>query len=612
MDQLRLALLPVVGRFDLLLHDRLATVTLSIMALYYLSFGNLLDLFLSLLLFALYHVHLLTLVRNASFAIALTCLAILSGFCYQVISRDQDEIGWGDAAKPLFISARTTHSRLFPKKHSFCYSYLVVGVPVGYTGSINGILSIDDGATPWPFKTWYSVDAKDYLERGQAHLSLRDKLDRYLESQHVAPADYPYAYLVTAARFLGHHFNPVSFWYLYSPQRVLSALVLEVNNTFDERRPYLVLRDFVHEAKQIDATPPTCSMAAPSRVQGSWPKDFHVSPFNSRKGSYSVLANDPLGPDMKGFRGISVTIKLKSSKGHSKLVTGLFSQDEAIDPSSMGLRQRLLFVATWFWVGFATFPRIVKEAAVLFFKRRLHVWYRPEPLKESLGRHADSTERILESVFRRYLEFLVKHSTRPLAVKYVSSGITNRSEETYVSAMAKELPKQVEHLELRILTPIFYSRFVHYAHDFEAIFSELVDSGTVWVDNASVLPHVFLKKASPPLQASSLKDYISFRTMQRLRRRPDTIPRVSTSANGPLCSRDKQAMDIREFRISGMDAFVLGQGDDKLTSKYRTAVLRLFVVDRFFKGNVVLAKTVEFAWRAAVASSLAWLLRRVG
>ncbi|PHH62472.1 hypothetical protein CDD81_7119 [Ophiocordyceps australis] len=612
MDGLPLALVPAVGRLDQLLHDPLATVTLSILAVYYLTFGNGLDLFLSLFIFGLEHVYFLTRLVNTSFVIAITCLATLSGFCYQLVSRDQDDIDWIEPAKPLLISARTTHSRLFPKKHSFSYSYLVAGVPVGYSGSINGMLSIDDGATTWPPKTWYSVDAKDYLERGHADLSLRDKLDRYLESQNVAPRDYPYAYLVTAARFLGHHFNPVSFWYLYSPQRVLSALVLEVNNTFDERRPYLVLRDFVSEAQQMNATPATCSVTAPSRVQGSWPKDFHVSPFNSRKGSYSVLANDPLGPDMKGFRGISVTIKLNSSKGHSKLVARLFSQGEAMDPSSMHLRQRLLFVARWFWVGFATFPRIVKEAVVLFFQRRLHVWYRPEPLKESLGRHADDTEQTLESVFRKYLEFLVKHSTRPLAVKYVSSGITNKSGETYVSTMAKERPKQVQHLELRILTPVFYSRFVHYAHDFEAIFSELVDSGTVWVDNASLLPHVFLKKASPPLQASSLKDYISFRTMQHLRRRPDTIPRVSTSADGPSLSCDERPIDIREFRISSMDAFVLGQGDDKLTSTYRRAVLRLFVADRFFKGSVVLAKAIEFFWRAGVACTLAWLLQRVG
>ena len=47
-------------------------------------------------------------------------------------------------------------------------------------------------------------------------------------------------YLVTAPRFLGYAFNPVSFWYLYSEKMNLKAMILEVNNTFDERRLYLL------------------------------------------------------------------------------------------------------------------------------------------------------------------------------------------------------------------------------------------------------------------------------------------------------------------------------------------------------------------------------------
>ena len=32
---------------------------------------------------------------------------------------------------PLLITSRTTHSRIFPQKHAFSYSYLFVGIPVG-------------------------------------------------------------------------------------------------------------------------------------------------------------------------------------------------------------------------------------------------------------------------------------------------------------------------------------------------------------------------------------------------------------------------------------------------------------------------------------------------
>ena len=54
----------------------------------------------------------------------------------------------------------------------------------------------------------------------------------------------------------------------------------------------------------------------------------------------------------------------------------------------MGLHDTIRFVSLWWWVGFVTFPRIVKEAAKLFFKRKLHVWYRPEVLHTSIGRTA--------------------------------------------------------------------------------------------------------------------------------------------------------------------------------------------------------------------------------
>ena len=143
-------------------------------------------------------------------------------------------------------------------------------------------------------------------------------------------------------------------------------MVLEVNNTFDERRPYFVERDFEEESKHLAdkklAEPPR------AKVKRSFAKDFHVSPFSSRKGGYSLLARDPLGPEMEGFRGIDVTINLASSKGHPKLVARLFSESEAVDPANMSLWKKTSFLSAWFWVGFVTFPRIVKEAAVSLFE----------------------------------------------------------------------------------------------------------------------------------------------------------------------------------------------------------------------------------------------------
>ncbi|KAK8920752.1 hypothetical protein H634G_00085 [Metarhizium anisopliae BRIP 53293] len=516
-------------------------------------------------------------------------------------------------AQPYLIPCKTTHTRLFPKNHSFGYSYLVVGVPVGSTGNVNGMLMIDDQSySSWDLMYklfrggWYTVNDADYMQRGHNAHGLRGKLDEYLKSQGVEPSAYPHAYLVTAARFLGYHFNPVSFWYLYSEDKILSAIVLEVNNTFDERRPYLVLRDVSPDSQYL--TGPRSEDTPLSRVKGSWAKDFHVSPFNSRKGAYSLIASDPLGPGMEGFRGIDVTINLNSSKGHTKLVTRLFSQGEAIDPAAMGPVAKMRFLLTWCWVGFATFPRIVKEAAVLFFKRELHVWYRPEPLKESLGRHATKTERQLEAAFRRYLKFLVEQCQKPMSVRYVSSGILSNSEETFTSPPWHGSVEDRRLLELKVLTPIFYHRFVHYAHDFEAIFTEFMDSATIWVSEPQLLPDLLLKKGSPPLQSASLMDYLFFKPIQYLRRRPEKIPSVLTSAETK--ADEESTVDIRDLRMSSMDAYILEHAQPTLKAIYRSTLLRLFVADHFALGNVAFLDVCILLWRIGIAWACAATLKQ--
>lgn len=97
--------------------------------------------------------------------------------------------------RPMLFPSRTSHTRLFPKKNTFSYSYLLAGVPIGWKGSSGGMLSADLpkkndpwywkllSITPDPSSTWYSVDAEDYMEPGHVELGLDGKLWRYLETQ---------------------------------------------------------------------------------------------------------------------------------------------------------------------------------------------------------------------------------------------------------------------------------------------------------------------------------------------------------------------------------------------------------------------------------------------
>ena len=319
-------------------------------------------------------------------------------FSTSVVKSNADDV---DFLKPLLFPSRTTHRRMIPKgsEHAFAYPYFLVGVPVLYlprSRSETGVHDEDDNRSlVWKWRS-LSVHASDYLARGSGHQDgLRGKLDEYLITQHAKLESYPYAYLVTAPRFWGYSFNPISFWYLYGSDRRLKAMIMEVNNTFDERRCY-----FLNGAGSNDG-----------RFKQEWTKDFHVSPFNDRMGSYSASVLDPFPHRENGVKGesradyrLDNTIVLKDPEGVAKLVTRIFSASSPLDPAALTWWQATLFRARWAWIGLLTDVRILKEARNLWMVKKLSVFYRPEPRATSIGRKAIEEEVQIEAVFRQWLQ----------------------------------------------------------------------------------------------------------------------------------------------------------------------------------------------------------------
>ena len=86
--------------------------------------------------------------------------------------------------RPLLFPSRVSHTRKFPQTHSFTYSYLMVGIPVGWRGSIGTFLSADIKSLPWqgrqPLAAWFSVESADHLARGDSVHGLQGKLEDYL------------------------------------------------------------------------------------------------------------------------------------------------------------------------------------------------------------------------------------------------------------------------------------------------------------------------------------------------------------------------------------------------------------------------------------------------
>jgi DUF1365 family protein len=85
--------------------------------------------------------------------------------------------------------------------------------------------------------------------------------------------------ILTNLRVLGYVFNPVSFWWCRHGDGSLACIVAEVNNTFGERLPYVLL--------------PAAGRAAGGRAIFETDKRLHVSPFMPMDQAYTWWFSDP-------------------------------------------------------------------------------------------------------------------------------------------------------------------------------------------------------------------------------------------------------------------------------------------------------------------------------
>lgn len=109
-----------------------------------------------------------------------------------VVAKDGFPVG------PLLFPCRTDHSRTAPKKHTFTYSYFLVGVPIDWSGNSGGMISSGqlEKSKPWYMSAldtlsfglggtgaWWNINADDYLGRGTDKDGLRGKLRSFIETQ---------------------------------------------------------------------------------------------------------------------------------------------------------------------------------------------------------------------------------------------------------------------------------------------------------------------------------------------------------------------------------------------------------------------------------------------
>ncbi len=164
-------------------------------------------------------------------------------------------------------------------------------------------------------------------------------------------------------RVLGYAFKPVSFWYCQRRDASLAAVLVEVNNTFDERHCYLLAGPDVDWGQAMTAL-----------------KAFHVSPFCTVSGTYRFRF---LCPGLQGL-GAAPTRVLARIDHHDSLGVLLqTSLSGALQPLS-----RRSMLAAFFGMPLMTFGVVARIhwQALKLFTQRVPWFHKPAPPRQFVSR----------------------------------------------------------------------------------------------------------------------------------------------------------------------------------------------------------------------------------
>jgi cyclopropane-fatty-acyl-phospholipid synthase len=263
------------------------------------------------------------------------------------------------------------HERLGPVAHRFRYPVYLYGFDLDELATLDRTLP----GFGYNRTRIVSMHDRDYLDDGPG--SIRDKLMRVLGAHGLA-GEVARVELVTAARYFGHVFNPVSFHHCYGSDGALRCVVAEVNNTFGERHLYVLdaleARDGAHETRR------------------PVPKAFHVSPFYDVQGDYRFRFGD-----LRAGLDVSIEVHRDGAPAFRARLTG------TARPLTGGALAATL--ARYPLTAALTVPRILWQAGKLRFAKRLPVHDKPEPADTGTFRRRDPSwlERRAERLVLRAL-----------------------------------------------------------------------------------------------------------------------------------------------------------------------------------------------------------------
>ncbi|WP_321366416.1 DUF1365 family protein [uncultured Desulfuromusa sp.] len=245
----------------------------------------------------------------------------------------------------MIYRGKVTHARLSPVQHNFRYPVYFYAFDLDELPDLarNNPLFGYNQLRP------VAIHDKDYLRIGTE--PIRVKLEQTLREQGINTA-VGKVMLVTSARYFNYIFNPVSFFYCYTRDEELLCIVAQVNNTFGEMHLYLL-------SKPEDE-------AANGQLVYLHPKQFHVSPFFTREGHYKFLLTEATG-----FLDNQINFYQDETL---VIIARLQGQSEPLTPRNL-LRTIIRHPLS----AALTMPRILWQAAKLYWQRRLPVHNKPVP-----------------------------------------------------------------------------------------------------------------------------------------------------------------------------------------------------------------------------------------
>jgi hypothetical protein len=208
-------------------------------------------------------------------------------------------------------------------------------------------------------------------------------------------------------------------------------------------------------------------------------------------------------------------------------------------------------------------------------------------------------------VFREYLRKLVEDAEIDFNITFKAS-IPDVPTEMVCPTHVPGRTRPRKNMEIRVLTPAFYSRLIHYMHTSEAIDRECVFTDernrTLWMCRPQLLPLLLSERSSirledkdTPSVRRSYLDELRWWLLKKLRC-PPANPAYSVTPQSSAVNVD----DIRARPYSELDRYVRGFFGQEYACEYRRTVTKLFLAQRFCFGFPELVGLVDLVIRASL------------